>query len=82
MEDKTTGEHLDPTSEISLESIKQKAVRGVAVLTGRTIILTFVSFLSQTLLWAFIAPEEYGVFLLVSQKTRPNHFYFDPGWLI
>ena len=71
--------HLDPTSEISLDSVKKRAVSGVAVLTGRTLILNVVSFVAQGLLVLFIEPGEFGVFLLVSATINFLSYFADIG---
>lgn len=74
-----TGEHLDPTSEITLEDVKKRAVKGVAILTSRTLILNIISFVAQGLLWIFIEPGEYGVFLLVSATINFLSYFADIG---
>lgn len=72
-------EHLDPTTELTLDAVKDRAVKGVAVLTGRTLILNIISFMAQGLLWAFIEPSEYGVFLLVSATINFLSYFADIG---
>lgn len=72
-------EHLDPTLEITLDDVKKRAVQGVAVLTSRTLILNLVSFIAQGLLWAFIEPAEYGIFLLVSATINFLSYFADIG---
>lgn len=73
------GEHLDPTGEIELGVVKKRAVKGVAVLTGRTLILNFISFISQGLLWAFLNPSQFGVFLVVSATVNFLSYFADIG---
>ena len=73
------GEHLDPTTEISLEVVKKRAVRGVAVLTSRTMFLNTISVVSLGILWAFLEPEQYGVFLLVSATVNFLSYFADIG---
>ena len=48
-------EHLDPTPEVTLEVVKQRAIRGVAVLTGRTFILSVLSLVAT----GFLASSEF-----------------------
>jgi O-antigen/teichoic acid export membrane protein len=72
-------EHFDPTYEISLEVVKKRAIKGIAVLTGRTLILNVISFVAQGLLWLFIEPGEYGVFLLVSATINFLSYFADIG---
>ncbi len=65
--------------EIGLEVVKKRAVKGVAVLTGRTLFLNFVSFVSQGLLWAFLNPNQFGVFLIVSATVNFLSYFADIG---
>lgn len=74
-----TGEHLDPTSEISLAAVKSRAVKGVVVLTGRTLVLQVISFIAQGFLWAFLSPAEFGVFFLVSAIINFLSYFSDIG---
>ncbi len=74
-----TSEHLDPTTEISLDTVKKRSIKGIAVLTGRTLILNAISFFAQTLLWLFIEPSEYGIFLLVSATVNFLSYFADIG---
>jgi len=73
------GEHFDPTQEIALSDIKKRAVKGIAVLTSRTLVLNIISFLAQSLLWVFIEPSEYGVFILVSATINFLSYFADIG---
>ena len=73
------GEHLDPTGEISLEAVKSRAVKGVVALTGRTLILNIISLVAQGLLWAFLEPSQFGVFLLVSATINFLSYFADIG---
>jgi hypothetical protein len=57
-----TDEHLDPTAEISLDAVKQRAVKGVAVLTGRTFLLSALSLVATGFLTVFLEPSEFGLF--------------------
>lgn len=63
----------------SLESVKKKAVKGVAVLSGRTFFLNIITFLSQGLLWLFISPSEFGVFILVTATINFLSYFADIG---
>jgi len=71
--------HVDPTFEINLETVKSRAVKGIAVLTGRTFILNFITFIAQGLLWLFIDPKEFGIFLLVSATINFLSYFSDIG---
>src|SRR4030042_1997686 len=72
-------QHIDPTLEISLETVKSKAVKGIIALTGRTLVLRVISFIAQGLLWAFLEPEHFGAFLLVSATVNFLSYYADIG---
>ncbi len=65
--------------EISLEKVKKRAVSGVAILTARTFLLNAISFLAQGLLWLFIEPSDFGVFILVSATINFLSYFADIG---
>ena len=65
--------------EIELDIVKKRAVKGVAVLTGRTLILNLISFVSQGFLWAFLNPSQFGVFLVVSATVNFLSYFADIG---
>jgi len=46
-------EHLDPTAEISLEAVKNRAVKGVAALTGRYFILYLITLVASGFFGSF-----------------------------
>ena len=72
-------EHLDPTTEISLEAIKKRAVKGVAVLTGRTFLLNALSLAATGFLTVFLSPSEFGVFWIVSAIVNFLSYFSDVG---
>ncbi len=72
-------EHFDPGFELSLNAVKEKAVKGVLALTGRTLILRLISFTAQGLLWAFLDPVHFGSFLLVSAIVNFLSYFADIG---
>lgn len=76
---KVVGEHLDPTSEITLEAVKARAVKGVAILTGRSFFLQLLSFLAFILLGIFLEPEQFGVFIVVSAIINFLRYFSDIG---
>ena len=65
--------------EINLATVKGRAVRGIVTLTGRTLILNLISFVSQGLLWAFLEPSQFGVFLIVSATVNFLSYFADIG---
>jgi O-antigen/teichoic acid export membrane protein len=75
----TRGEHLDPTSEISLETVKARAVRGVVVLTGRTFFLSLIALVATGFLTVFLEPSEFGVFWIVSAVVNFLAYFSDIG---
>ena len=72
-------EHLDPTSEIELSSVKERAVKGVVVLTGRTFLLSFISLLATGLLTVYLSPSEFGIFWIVSAVVNFLTYFSDIG---
>ncbi len=77
--DEITQEHLDPTSEISIETVKSRTIKGVLALTGRGFILYLISFVAQGFLWAFLSRTEFGVFLIVSAIVNFLVYFSDIG---
>src|SRR3972149_6562115 len=71
--------HLDPSSEISLETVKKRAVRGVIVLTGRTFLLQALSFAAWFFLSVFLDATEIGVFFIVSAVVNFLRYFSDIG---
>ena len=74
-----TGEHLDPTIELSLETVKERAVRGIVVLTGRTFLFSLISLVATGFLTVFLEPNEFGVFWIVSAVVNFLAYFSDIG---
>lgn len=74
-----TGEHLDPTTEISLETVKERSVRGVVVLTGRTFLLQVIGLVAQLFLFAYLGKYEFGIFAIVSAIINFLVYFSDIG---
>lgn len=72
-------EHIDPTSEISLEAVKKRAVGGVIVLTGRTFLLQALSFTAWFFLSIFLDAKEIGIFFIVSAVVNFLRYFSDIG---
>lgn len=72
-------EHLDPTNEIALETVKSRSVKGVLALTGRTLVLNVVTLVAQGFLWAYLSPEEFGIFWIVSAIINFLSYFSDIG---
>jgi O-antigen/teichoic acid export membrane protein len=72
-------EHLDPTAEITLEAVKERAVRGVAILTGRKFLLTALSLVATGFLTVLLDPAEIGIFWIVSSVKNFLAYFSDIG---
>lgn len=72
-------EQLDPTEELSVETVQKKTARGVAILTVRTLFIQVIAFASVALLTVFLEPSEYGVFFLVSAVINFLAYFSDIG---
>jgi len=72
-------EHLDPTAEIGLEAVKNRAVKGVAALTGRYFVLYLITLVAQGFLGAFLGAAEFGVFGVVSAIVNFLVYFSDIG---
>src|SRR3989304_3291561 len=73
------GEHLEPTTEISLETVKERSVKGVVVLTGRTFLVQIISLIAQLFLFAYLGGYEFGVFAIVSAIINFLVYFSDIG---
>ncbi len=73
------GEHMDPTGEISLETVKARSVRGVVILTGRTFLLQVIALVAQLFLFAYLGKYEFGVFAIVSAIINFLVYFSDIG---
>lgn len=71
--------NLDTAIEISLETVKKRAVKGVAILTGRGFLLNAITTISQLALLAFLEPEQIGVFYIVSAAVYFLMYFSDIG---
>lgn len=73
-------EQIDPTEGLSAETIKTKAVKGAAILTGRMILMQPINFLSMALLTAFLVPSEFGIYFVVSAIKNFLSYFSDIGF--
>ena len=71
--------HLDPTSEISLETVKDRTVKGIVTLTSQYFILTIINTLSLAYLGALLNPVFFGIFGLVSAIINFMAYFSDVG---
>jgi len=65
--------------EVNVVTIKERAVRGIVVLTGRTFFLQVLSTIALFLLFQYLAPSEYGVFIIVSSVVNFLVYFSDIG---
>lgn len=73
------GEHLEPTSEINLKTVKERSVRGIVILTGRTFLIQIISLIAQLFLFAYLGRYEFGVFAIVSAIINFLVYFSDIG---
>lgn len=74
-----SGEHLDATSEITLDLVKKRAVRGITTLTGRTIFTQVVGLVATFLLTIFLTPNQFGIYFIVSAAVNFFTYFSDIG---
>lgn len=73
-------EQIDPTEKLTIEAIKQKAVKGATVLTSRMVLMQPISFFSMALLTAFLTPSEFGIYFVVSAIKNFLAYFSDIGF--
>ncbi len=77
------GEHLDPTHEITheltLEHVRDRAVRGIIILTGRTFLLQALSFGAWFFLTILLGANDIGIFFVVSAVVSFFRYFSDVG---
>ncbi len=73
-------EQIDPTAELTVDDVKQRAAKGAAILTLRTIFIQAISFFANALLTIFLEPAQYGVFFLVSAVISFLAYFSDIGF--
>lgn len=65
--------------EINIETVKERSVRGIVVLTGRTFFLQIIAFVSQLILFAYLDISDFGVFAVVSAIVNFLTYFSDIG---
>lgn len=65
--------------EINVETVKERSVRGIVILTGRTFLLQIISLVAQLLLFAYLGSFEFGVFAIVSAIINFLTYFSDIG---
>lgn len=79
MNEEDIGSHTDPTAEISLETVKQRSVKGVVALTGRYFVLYAITLAAQGILGALLTTSQFGVFGVVSAIINFLVYFSDIG---
>ncbi|MDO8340578.1 MAG: oligosaccharide flippase family protein [Candidatus Woesebacteria bacterium] len=65
--------------EIGIETVKERSVRGVVILTGRTFLLQIIGLIAQFFLFAYLGGYEFGVFAIVSAIINFLVYFSDIG---
>jgi O-antigen/teichoic acid export membrane protein len=65
--------------EVSLETVKKRAIKGILALTGRTFFLQIVSFIGFFFLTVFLGRPEIGLFFAVSELVAILGYFSDIG---
>jgi len=73
-------EQIDPTETLTTDTIKARAVKGAAILTGRMILIQPINFFSMVLLTAFLTPIEFGIYFVVSAIKNFLSYFSDIGF--
>lgn len=73
------GDSFDNTLEIALENVKRRAVKGVAVLTGRTFLLNALALVAVGYLGSYLSQSEFGIFFVVSAVVNFLAYFSDVG---
>lgn len=66
--------------DLPTEVVKNRAIKGAAILTARNILIQVVSFFSIALLTFLLEPQDYGVFFIVSAVVSFLAYFGDVGF--
>lgn len=72
-------QNLAPTGEINLDTVKERAVKGIVFLTGRTFFIQIISLVAVSFLTVFLSPSELGIFWIVSAVVNFLAYFSDIG---
>lgn len=70
---------LDPNTEISIETVKERTISGVVILTGRTFFLQVLGVVAVGFLGVFLGPFEWGVFAILNAVINFLNYFSDVG---
>src|SRR5258705_10446217 len=65
--------------EISLETVKERSVRGIVALTGKTFFLQILAVIAVGFLAAYLGPFEWGVFAILNAIINFLNYFSDVG---
>lgn len=65
--------------EIGIETVKERSVKGIVILTGRTFLLQVIGLIAQLILFAYLGKYEFGVFAIVSAIISFLVYFSDIG---
>jgi O-antigen/teichoic acid export membrane protein len=76
-----TQDHLGqgPEVQVSLEHVRTRSIRGILTLTFRTFLLNIIALVAQGILWAYLSPQEFGVFFVVNAVVNFLVYFSDVG---
>jgi len=72
-------EHLGSAIEIDLNTVKERAVKGIVFLAGRTFFLQILSLIAVSFLTVFLSPSDLGLFWIVSAVVNFLAYFSDIG---
>lgn len=72
-------EHLDPTVEISLETVKGRTIKGIVALTQQYFVVYAITLVAYYFLGQFLNPVLFGVFGVVSAIINFLVYFSDIG---
>ena len=70
---------ITPGEEINIQSIKQRAIKGVVFLSGRMFLLQIIAFLGFFLLTVFLDQAEIGLFFAIAELVAILGYFSDVG---
>ena len=73
-------EQIDPTETAAIEIVKRRVIKGVGILTARSVVIQAIAFFANALLTVFLDPSEYGVYFIVSALINFLAYFGDIGF--
>lgn len=72
-------DHLDPTAEINLETVKGRTIKGIVALTQQYFVVYLITIVAYFFLGKFLNPVLFGVFGVVSAIINFLMYFSDVG---